>query len=403
MPAERKRAAVNVQQIVLKVAKPEQDAEIEQKANALAQQARAKGNGTASEEDFAQLAQGNSQDSATANNGGRLRGLVTENKDPNDPLQQTLSMAVGAVSEPVKFGNSYYIFRRGEEVTKKYEDAKQVIQVSLRNRRSYAAAADLSQKISDRLKEVKDIDKVAAEFAPQANMSPKDMVRETGFLKKDDDVPNIGTSPQFEEGIAGLANQNDVGDKIPIRDGFAIPMLVDKKDPHDATFDEVKTDVTNAYKSEQARAKIDQIAKEIAEGATSVATLKSLAEAKGLKPQESKDYRVGSPLGQGNEAGTSEALEDAILALKTGEVTKTPIKIGDTWFIVGLSERLDASMDEFAKQRDSLVQQSLGMKQGQVFSDFLAESRRRYETEGKIKIYDAAIQKLEAAPKDENA
>lgn len=404
MPAEKKRAGVKVQQIVLKVSKPELDEEVARKAGELAELARTKGpEGVISEEDFAQIAQGNSQDPATSVNGGRLRGLVKENKDPNDPLQKTLTLPVGTVGDPVKFGNAYYIFRRGEEVPKTYEDAKPTIQVSLRNRRSYTAAAELAQKISDRLREAKDVDKVAAEFAGQANMNVKDMVRETGFLMKDDDVPFVGVSPQFEEGIAGLQNPGDVGDKIPIRDGFAIPLLQDKKDPHEATYDEVKTRVTEVYKAEQARTKMDQIAKELSEGATSVATLKSMAESKGLKPQDSKDFRMGSPLGQGNESGTSEALDDAVFALKPGEVAKTPIKIGDAWFIVGLNEKLDANMDDFAKQRSQLIEQSLGMKKNQVFSDFLAEARRRYEKEGRIRIYEPAIQKLENAPKEEDA
>ena len=404
LPADKKRAGIKVQQIVLKVSKPELDGEVIAKANQLVEQARSKGpEGHISDEDFAQIARGNSQDPGTAASGGWLRGLVNENKDPNDPTQKVLSLQEGTVSDPVKFGSSYYIFRRGADVPKNYEEAKTTIQVSLRNRRSYTAAAELAQKVSDRLREVKDVDKVAAEFAAQANMSPKDMVRETDFVKKDDDVPNIGISPQFEEGIAGLENPNDVGEKIPVRDGFAIPLLLAKKDPHEASYDEVKNDVNEAYKNEQAKARMDQIAKELAEGATSVAGLKSMAEGKGIKIQDSKDYRSGTALGVGNEAGTSEELEDAVFALKEGEVTKTPVKIGDTWFVVGLNSKLDANMDDFAKQRDQLVEQSLGMKKSQAFSDFLSDARRRYETEGRIKIYENVIQKIEAAPEEEEA
>jgi peptidyl-prolyl cis-trans isomerase D len=400
---DKKRAGIKVQQIVLKVSKPELDDQVIAKANELVAQARSKGTeGKISEEDFAQLARGNSQDAATAANGGALRGLVSENKDPNDPTQKVLTLQEGTVSDPAKFGNNYYIFRRGADVPKTYEDAKPVIQVSLRNRRSYTAAAELAQKISDRLHEVKDVDKVAAEFAGQANMSVKDMVRETGFIKKDDDVPSIGVSPQFEEGISGLENPNDVGDKIPVRDGFAIPLLLAKKDPHEATYDEVKTQVTEAYKDDQAKAKMDQIAKDLAAGATSVATLKAMAESKGLKLEDSKDYRIGSALGKGNEAGSSEEMDDAVFALKNGEVTKTPIKVGENWFIVGLNDRLDANMDDFAKQRDQLLEQSVGAKKSQAFGDFLSEARRRYETEGRIRIYDAAIAKLETAPEAED-
>ena len=71
-------------------------------------------------------------------------------------------------------------------------------------------------------------------------MSVGEMVRETGYVKPGDTVDKIGNSPQFEEGIAPLENPQDVGEKTPIPDGFAIPMLVDQKGPRDAEFDEVK-------------------------------------------------------------------------------------------------------------------------------------------------------------------
>ena len=37
-------------------------------------------------------------------------------------------------------------------------------------------------------------------------MSAAEMVRETGYVKPGDDVPNIGVSPQFEDGIRNLEN-----------------------------------------------------------------------------------------------------------------------------------------------------------------------------------------------------
>ena len=67
----------------------------------------------------------------------------------------------------------------------------QELEVSLRNRRAYAVAAELAQKVADSLKETKDPVKTAQAFAAQANMSAADMVKETAFLKPGDDVPNI--------------------------------------------------------------------------------------------------------------------------------------------------------------------------------------------------------------------
>jgi peptidyl-prolyl cis-trans isomerase D len=403
LPIDKKQAGIQVQQIVLRVPKPEMDAQVLAKATALVTEMRGT-EGKIAEDKFAEKAKGQSEDAKTAQLGGKINGLVKANpNNPTDPLQKTLTMQVGEITEPTKFGSNYYIFRRGDAVAKPIEDAKKEIEVSLRNRRSYTAAADLAQKVSDKLKEVKDVQKVADEFAAQVNMSPKDMVRETGYVKKDDDVPNIGVSPQFEAGIEPLQNVNDTGDKIPIKDGFAIPLLVDKKEPRDAEFSEVKDKITEAVKVQQAGTKVEETAKAIASGATSPAGLASAATAKGLKAEDSKAFSLGAPLGKSQSAGTSQELEDAISALKVGEVTKTPIKVGDGYYIVGVAKREEAKMDEFAKQRDQMLQSSLFQKRGQVFEDYLADVRKKMEAAGQIKIYKEVTDKLDetAAGDDE--
>lgn len=401
LPADKKKAGVEGQQIVLRVAKPELDAAVLEKANTLAAQARGD-SGKISAEAFGELAKGQSEDAKTAPNGGKLSGLVRENpNNPTDPYQRLLAMEPGAITEPIKFQDRYFILRRGEAVPKSFEDAKKEIEVSLRNRRAYAAAAELAQKIADRLKEVKDVQKVAEEFAAQANMNAADMVRETGFVKPGDDIPKVGISPQFEEGIVGLANQGDVGDKIPVQNGFAIPLLVDKREPRDAEFDEKKAEVIETVKAEQARAKVEEIAKQIAAAATSASGLSSAAQTKGLKTQDAKSFILGSPLGQGPSAATSEELEKAIYGLKAGEVTKTPIKINDNWYIVGVNSREEADLTDFAKERDQLIESKLKENRGQIFSDYLASMRREMEAKGEIKIYKDVLSKLEETPETE--
>ncbi|MBA3600757.1 MAG: peptidylprolyl isomerase, partial [Acidobacteria bacterium] len=324
IPADKKQAGVQGQQIVLRISKPEFESQIQQKANEIYTQANKDG-GNISEEAFAELARGYSEDAASKSRGGSLAGLVKENKqNPTDPYQRLLAMEAGDVTEPIKFQDRYYILRRGEAVPKTFEDARKEIEVSLRNRRGYAAAAELAQKITEHLRETKDVQRTAQEFAAQANMSPPEMVRETGFVKPGDTVENIGNSPQFEEGVASLESPGDVGEKTPIQNGFAVPLLVETREPRDAEFEDVKAQIAETVKVEQARARVEEIAKQIAAGATGAGNLAAAATSKGLKVQDAKTFILGSPLGQGPSAGTSEALEDAIYALKAGEVTTTP-------------------------------------------------------------------------------
>ncbi|HJS51197.1 MAG TPA: SurA N-terminal domain-containing protein, partial [Pyrinomonadaceae bacterium] len=322
LPIDKKKAGVNGQEIVFKVAKPELEGQAYQKANDLV--TRLRQDGTVSEEEFAEAAKGQSENTGTAMNGGKIPGIVRENpSNKEDPYQQLLAMKPGEITEPINYKGRYFVLRRGEDVPKPFEAAKKEIEVSLRNRRAYGAAAELAQKASESLKQTKDPQKTAQEFAAQANMSVADMVRETGYVKPGDTVDKIGNSPQFEEGIAPLENPQDVGEKTPIPDGFAIPMLIDQKGPRDSEFDEVKAQVTELVKLEKARAQVEEIAKQIA-GAPNAGALVAAATSRGLKSQESKSFILGSPLGEGPSASTNEELENAIFAMKAGEVTKTP-------------------------------------------------------------------------------
>lgn len=397
LPADKKIGGVLGQEIVLRVPKPEQDAQVLEKANQLVADLRKNGP-TVSQEAFADMARGQSENPASALQGGALKGPVRENlNNPTDPYQRLISMQPGEITEPISYQGRYFILRRGEAIPKTFEDAKKELEVSLRNRRAYAATAELAQKVTDTLKQNKNVEATAQQYAAEANMAVADMIRETAYVVPGDDVPNVGVSPQFEDGIVMLVNPQDVGEKIPVQNGFAIPMLVDKKDPRDAEFAEVKEKVTEDAKNALARERIAGIANEIASGAAGPGALAALASGKGLKAEESKGFILGSPLGTGTAATTNAALEDAIYALKAGEVTKTPIQIGDAYYIVGVNSREEANMEEFAKQRSSLMDQMAMRKKGTIWTDYIASTRRKMEDSKEIVIYDAVVKKLDEA------
>ena len=397
---EFKQAGVKVQQIVLKVARPDLDATVKAKADELVAKARGDQE-TTSEEAFGDLAKGNSEDPATATNGGHVNGTVKKNPNKSDdPYQKVLDMQPGEVTEAIKYKNAYYILRRGEPVPKTFEDAKPELLVSLRNRRGYTVAQKIAQRAQDRLKETKDPQKVAQEFAAEANMTAADMVRETPFVKAGDDVPNIGNSQQFEEAIAPLENPNDVGERTGIKNGFAIPMLVEKKGPRIPDFSEVKDKVTQAVKTEKAKSMLEDKAKELIANAKSPGDLKAAAAKLGLEAKAEANYKVGTPLG---EAGSSVTLDDPLYAAKTGEVLKTPIFLNSNYLVIGVNTRTEADLAEFAKQRDSLMQTALTERKNQVFEDYLTAVQKRMEQNGKIKIYKDVLAGMMEAEEPEAA
>src|SRR5207249_40234 len=153
-------------------------------------------------------------------------------------------------------------------------------------------------RAQNRLKETKDAQKVAQELAAEANMKPGDMVKETGFIKPGDDVPGIGSSQQFEGVIAPLNNPNDVGDRTGVKGGFAIPMLLEKKDPRIPDFEEIKTNVAGVIKQQRAKEQLEQKAKDLASSLNSAADLKAAAEKAGFEAVTEDAFKLGSALGK---------------------------------------------------------------------------------------------------------
>jgi peptidyl-prolyl cis-trans isomerase D len=389
---EQKQGGHRVQQIVLKIADPKLEEIVKGKAEDLAKTARGQ-TGTATEAEFTELVKGNSEDPVTAKNGGWIAGNVRKNPNkPDDPLQRTFETELGGISGPLKYGNAFYIFRRGETVNKTFEEARQELLVSMRNRKAYAIAAELAQRAAARLKETKDFQKVAQELAAQANMNPADMVRETPFIVPGDDVPNIGSSQQFEQGIEPLQNPQDVGERTPIKNGFAIPMLVEKKEPNRIPeFEEIKEKLTTAFRNERAKSQVEETARNLANSVGGAGDLQAAATKLGLEAKTQNNFRVTMQLGDLESSPTSEA---AIYALKQGEVTKTPVRIGDDWVVIGATKRTEADLVEFAKQRDTMILGAIMERRGQIFEDYIQAAQARMENEGRIRIYEDVIAKL---------
>jgi peptidyl-prolyl cis-trans isomerase D len=396
---ENKLAGVRVQQIVLHVARPELDQDVLNKASQLVSRIR-KEDLTGGEDEFAELARGNSEDTATAKDGGWLPNPVKRNPNrkasssPNnvaDLLQNTLDWKEGQIGDPLKTGNAYYIFRRGAAVPKSFEEAKKELLVSMRNRRSYAVTQQIAQKAAERMKNG-DIQKVAQEIAPEANMSPAQMVKETPFIKPGDNVPDIGSSPQFEDAIKPLEEPGQVGDRVNVKDGAAVPVLVEKREPRVPDFEEVRDKVAEDLRASRAREQVEQSARELAANAGSPDALKAAAEKLGLKAETEEAFHLGRPLGT---AGADPALDAAVMALKAGETTKTPVKVGDKWVVVGVTNRKDVDKAEFDKQRVQLTESALKERRDQVFDEYLVNARRQLEQKNKIEINRDTLARLD--------
>jgi hypothetical protein len=115
-----------------------------------------------------------------------------------------------------------------------------------------------------------------------------------------------------------------------------------------------------------------------------------------MTAKEQNNFILGSPLGEGPTAGTSEALETLIYGMKAGDVSKTPIMVSDNWYIVGVNKREEANSADFATQRSSLMEQMASRKRSAVYGDYLTATKLEMEANGSIKVYKEVMEKVDA-------
>ncbi|PYP87966.1 MAG: hypothetical protein DMF61_07645 [Blastocatellia bacterium AA13] len=377
-------------------AKADAKAKAEEEAKAKADDlvGRARGESGAAE-DFAKLARQSSDDAKSKAAGGDI-GWVNkkDNRNTDDPLARVFSMKQDEVSPPIRKGDKYYILKVTERKVPAFEESKAQLLKEARTTKGYSKAVAIADEAAKKFRENKNADAVVAEINKQYGEQVAS-VKETSFFAEGDKVPGIGDAIDFTTDLFQLHEIGDVGERQNITNGFAIPQYIEKKDPHDSSFDEVKSKVEDRVKSEKAKDMAAEQAKRLAASAQNPDALKSAAESMGFKVDE----RTGA--GGTDSIGplVTEADRAIVHKLNPGEITKEPIKAAnsDTYVVVGLMSRKDPDMGEkYKKDKRGIEDRLLQNKRDTLFSTFLATMEKRLKDEGKIIIYDDVFQAASA-------
>ncbi|MBX7219213.1 MAG: SurA N-terminal domain-containing protein [Blastocatellia bacterium] len=391
---------IRVQEIVLNVLAEKDEPTVKTKALELI--SRARGNGADKPgEDFAKLAQGNSQDTATATKGGDLGLVERSSVKSGDALEEAFKMKVGEVSEPIRRGNQYFIFKVTERNSKTFEEAKEGLLASVRNRLSYKKASEIADKAEELLVKSRDVNKTAAEVAKMLTtkdsvVNPADVIRETPYFVPGDELPEIGSNPSFEETTGLLTQKGEVGTKVGVRGGFAIPQLAENvRKGGDPIFEEVKDKAAErAKKDKMLQMAYDQAVKLIAEAKTADA-LKATAEKMSLKYLDTKEATIATSL----DGKTYAAAYPSAAKLKVGELVPVPLYSSfDSKFIsvavVGVTSRKDADLTQLASQTKSIEERLRSTRANNLFDAYVDNFKKRMKDAGRLKVEKEVVERL---------
>jgi peptidyl-prolyl cis-trans isomerase D len=356
----------------------------------------------ASGEDFSAVAKGNSMD-PSAKQGGDI-GWIKKEPNKTSQWQQrvyTNDLEVGAVDGPFREGRSWYLLKVTEKREVPFDQMRETLKATAQNNKAYKVTNDLAQKAYEKATEYKDLRKAAEEIAKEVKVSADSLLKTTPYFKDGDEQKDLGDSdshannPAFDSATNSLA-KGEIGEKVSIPGGFAVPRVVDILGKGSAmSFEQARNQVENKYRQEKEPTFAQARAQEILNQSKSVEDFERLVKAEGLESKSDTNFNNYSfPGGSQGGSQASNQARAALKSLKEGEVAKSPIKVGASYLIFAAKKRDEADLSKLPQERDGVRQSILSERQSLAFDAFVKAARKRYEDQGKIKIYQDRIDKF---------
>jgi peptidyl-prolyl cis-trans isomerase D len=347
------------------------DASVKAKAEALLKQAR---NGA----DFAELAKKNSEDEASAKNGGDLdyfgRGRMVPEFD-----QAVFAMQPGAISDLVKTQYGYHIIKlvdKKNATTRPLAEVRQQLNDQLAYQRAQTQAADLAQTLEKQIKTPADLDKVAKAQGL--------IVQESGLFARDEPILGLGPSPEAANKAFDMKT-NEVSGPLRASRGFVFETLVARQDPYVPKVEEVKDRVREELVKQKARDLSKQKAAELAVKLKSAADFEKTAKAAGLEAKTTDLISQDSPI---PDLGVAPAVEDAAFKLAVGAVSD-PIATDNGTAVIKVLEKKSVTPEEWTSSKDRFRDELLADRRNRFFSAYMVKAKQKM----KIEVNREALQR----------
>jgi peptidyl-prolyl cis-trans isomerase D len=333
------------------------DAAVKAKAEELLKQARAGA-------DFADLAKKNSEDDASAKNGGDLdyfgRGRMVPEFD-----QAVFAMAPGQISDLVKTQYGYHIIKLVDKkvaTTRTLAEVRQQITDQLAYERAQAQAADLSTALEKQIAKPADLDKAAKAQGLT--------VQESGFFARDEPILGLGPSPEAANRAFEM-KQGDVAGPLRASRGFVFETLVARQDPYVPKVEEVKDKVREEVIKQKARDASRQKAGEIAAKLKSAPDFEKAAKAAGVEAKTTDLIARDAPI---PDLGAAPAVEDAAFKLAVGAVSD-PIPTDTGTAVIKLLEKKEVTPEEWTSSKDRFREELLTDRRNRFFSAYMVKAK----------------------------
>ena len=375
----RQPERVKVRHILIKTqGKPKEEApKLKAKAEDILKQLKGGAN-------FAELAKKNSEDPGSAAKGGELDPIVRGQTVPNFE-KAAFSLKPGELSNIVETEYGYHILQvesKQEAHTQSFDEVKAQL---LAEAQKGAAAENLRKAIEAARAEAAKNPGQAEAIAKKYNLKYFHLSN----FSTNGSLPDLN-SPEATNAIFAAA-KGSVTDVINVdpqgKAGFAVVKNVIPA--RNAEYGEVQGEVLGKYTTAEADRLAQEAAKAAADRARKGESLEAIGKSYGLAVKTAPPFTIdGAAEGIGSGTMLAAAFKDNV-----GDILG-PVAAQSGQFICRVSEKIPADMTQFAKNKESVVQnltQQRQRVQGPLFRDSVVAELKRH---GKVKINQDTMNRL---------
>ncbi len=206
-------------------------------------------------------------------------------------------------------------------------------------------------------------------------------VQETPLQAAREAIPGLGAQPAISQAALSLKPQ-EISKPITLNDGIVLFQVVDRRESVLPPLDQIKDRVAEATRLEKAKEAAAQEAKQMLARLQKGESLAKLAAQMGLTVRDSGFFTRSQGFPGHPQARSLNTVAFTLTAAHP--YPAEPITLDGENFLLAFKERRQPDPAQFAQAKEQLQKALLDMKRQMVFSQWLAEERRR----AKIKVYE---------------
>lgn len=312
--------------------------------------------------DFSELAKKYSKDEK-AKDGGDW-GLSEWKKLSSEEQEKIGKLALGENSELINLKNGISILKVTEKMpsqTKSLAEVKERIVTILKDQKARELAEKRIYSLEKMARKEKSLDVAAQKIGLK--------IKNTGLLKEGEAIEGIDPSGSLSQALFKL-KEREISSLIYTYKGVGIVQLKRIVPPHQANFEEVKTDVRKEFIASKKKEKAFERLKKV-KANLKKKDLEALAEKYGLEYKSAEEHKRGQYL---SVVGENSEIDRLAFSLPIGKASE-PLEFENGYALLRVLDRKEVTRQDFEKNKKEEKKNLLETKKNKFLQSYLFKLR----------------------------